>query len=805
MRIKAISFLLLPAVVVSGLLYFQPSERHEHSESPDVAQDWFYLQRAYPFDSIPSHLVDVARKQALHLRNLYRGILSGSWVEKGPFNIGGRVTSIDGVSDSLIYVGTANGGLFRMVRSGSSYIFESLTDGLPSLSVGDVTVDPHNPATVYLGLGEVNASGDSYQGDGIYVSRDGGNTWEYLGLREGKYIADIVVHPYDSSILYACVTGGLYSSDTVRGVFRSSDGGRTWEHVLFVSDSTACIDLVVVPSGLDVRIYAAMWERKRGPGYRHFGGPTSGIYRSMDGGDTWEELTSGLPDAAGRIGITAPTSDTLYALYCDSMGYYFDGVYKSTDGGDSWSRLSSSPDPYYFGSYYCWWFGNIYAQPGNPDVVYALGLDLWRTADGGASWQRITYMADWFDVHVDQHAIWVSPSDSSFVVLGNDGGVYVSTDWGANFSHLKGLPATQYYRIEHDPYTGRIFGGTQDNGTHRSGNPDWEIIYGGDGFWVRVRRDSPNIVFAEYQYGGLGRSRQWGDPGTFEYIDYDFSSDRSNWNTPYILNPLRENVMYLGTYRVWKSTDAGDNWTPISGDLTSGGTISYLDICRADTSIILAGTVEGRLWKYDGNAWTELTKPPLPPRYLTSIRFDDTSCDTFYVSFSGYFWDERSHHVYATYDGGDSFVDLGYNLPDAPVNSLEYYRGILIAGTDFGVYALLDSVWIPLGSNLPMSPVFHLTVSTDTLYAGTHGRGIWAYGLYDLVFAREVARPVSVSFDGREFILSPSMRGKILEIYDISGRRVRGMRVESNRVSVDLPPGTYIYSIGGERGKIVVR
>ncbi len=804
MRGRQAAGFLLPAVLFLGASCSAGGGGGEERESPDVAQDWFYLQRAYPFDSIPSRLVNLARRQAIHLRSAYRGVLSGSWVEKGPFNIGGRVTSIDGVDDSLIYVGTANGGVYRMVKSGAVYTFEPLTDELPSLSVGDVTVDPHNPSRIYVGLGEVNASGDSYYGDGIYVSRDGGSTWEYLGLREGKYIADVVVHPFDSSIIYACVTGGLYSKDTVRGVFRSTDGGSTWEHILFVSDSTSCIDLVVIPSGFDVRIYAAMWERLRGPGIRKFAGPTSGIYRSLDGGNTWERLSSGLPSVAGRIGITAPTPDTLYALYCDSTGYYFDGVYKSTDGGDSWARLSGSPDAYYFSAFYCWWFGNIYATSENPDVVYALGLDLWRSVDGGASWQRITYMSDWFDVHVDQHAIWILPGDSSFIVLGNDGGVYVSTDWGSTFSHQKGLPATQYYRIEHDPYTGRLFGGTQDNGTHRSGNPDWEIIYGGDGFWVRVRRDSPNIVFAEYQYGGLGRSRQWGDPGTFEYIDYDFSSDRSNWNTPYVMNPLNERVMYLGTYRVWKSTDAGDNWIPVSGDLTSGGTISYLDICRVDTSIILAGTVEGRLWKYDGVSWVELIAPPLPQRYLTSIRFSDTSCDTFYVSFSGYFWDERSHHVYASYDGGNSFVDLGYNLPDAPVNSLEYYRGILIAGTDFGVYALLDSTWIPLGSGLPMSPIFHLVVSGDTLYAGTHGRGIWAYGLSELVSVGEVADG-GLRFDGRYLYLPPSMRGKRLSIYDVSGRRVLSVPAEGERIPLNLPAGTYVYSIGGVKGKFIVR
>ena len=779
-------------------------EREDLRESPDVAQDWFYLQRAYPYDSIPWEEVNRARMEAISLRSTYRGVLSGMWVEEGPFNIGGRVTSIDAVNDSIIYIGTADGGLFRMLKTSSGYQFTPLTDNLPALAVGDVTVDPHNPERIYLGLGEVNASGDSYHGDGIYVSEDGGNTWRYLGLREGKYIADILVHPFNPDVLYACVTGALYGKDTVRGVFRSSDGGNTWEHVLFVSDSTACIDMILVPSGLDVTIYAAMWERLRGPDFRHFAGPTSGIYRSTDGGNTWTELTNGLPSVAGRIGITAATPDTLYAFYCDNTGYYFDNIYRSIDGGDTWSPTSGQP---YFTAPYCWWFGSIYADPSNPDVVYALELDLWRTTNGGSTWDQITYMYDYFNVHVDQHAIWVDPTNPDFIVLGNDGGVYVSTDGGSNFTHQKGLDATQYYRIEHDPATDRLFGGTQDNGTHRSGNPDWEIIYGGDGFWVRVRRDSPNIVFAEYQYGGLARSRQWGDPGSFTYIDYDFSSDRTNWNTPYILNPLNEKVMYLGTYRIWRSVNSGDDWSPISGDLTGGSphTISYVEICRADTSILYAGTTDGKLWKYSGGTWTELTKPPLPNRYLTSIKTLPTSCDTFFVSFSGYRWNELISHVYVSYDGGNSFQSLGYNLPDAPVNSLEYYGGVLIAGTDFGVYALMDTTWVPVGDNLPMSAVFHLVLDegTGTLYAGTHGRGIWSFDLNQIIASREALKS-TIRFDGRMLHIPQNLMGRRMEIYSVSGRLVRRIHLNSEKVHLNLNSGTYFYRIGEVEGKIVI-
>ena len=310
-------------------------------------------------------------------------------------------------------------------------------------------MDPSDPQTLYAGTGEVNGGGGSltYGGMGIFKTVDGGNSWASLGLTEAYFISRIAISSFDSQTLYLGAMGKLYGSNDERGVFRSTDGGTNWEQVLFISETTGCIDLAINPSQPNI-LYAAMWQRIRSATSRNYGGVECGLYRSSDGGDSWQELTNGLPNnsaTVGRIGITLSPSNpsVLYAIYADNIGF-FNGVYKTVDGGNSWTR-SNDDDLSSIYSSFGWWFGNIRVAPDDPDEVYALGLPIYRSTNGGASWSNISS-----GMHVDQHDLWVHPGDDNFILAGNDGGVYLSQNGAASFTKLTDLPITQFYTCEMD-------------------------------------------------------------------------------------------------------------------------------------------------------------------------------------------------------------------------------------------------------------------------------------------------------------------------------------------------------------------
>ena len=414
---------------------------------------------------------------------------SAAWEFGGPVNLGGRISAVamHASEAATIYIGAASGGIFKSENSGFSW--EPVFDDAMSLSIGDVEIAPSDPDVLYVGTGESNAGGGSlaYDGFGVYRSGDAGSTWDYIGLEESGSIGRVVIHPSDPDIVYVAAMGRLFSNNTERGVFKSTDGGQTWEKVLFKTDSTGAIDLVMHPQDPDI-LYAALWERVRKPDRRNYGGPSGGIFKTTDGGSTWTELSNGLPSPSpyvGRIGIDISKSDpdVLYAIYADNIGY-FEGVYKTTDGGNSWFQTNDGELSNMYSSF-GWWFGRIYIDPTNPDIVYPIGLDLYKTSNGGNSYSNISE-----SVHVDQHDIVAHPSDNESLVLGNDGGIYLSGNGGISWTHLENLPVMQFYTCEVDEqHPERLYGGAQDMGTNRTltgALDDWHSIFGGDGFYVLV-------------------------------------------------------------------------------------------------------------------------------------------------------------------------------------------------------------------------------------------------------------------------------------------------------------------------------
>jgi photosystem II stability/assembly factor-like uncharacterized protein len=719
-------------------------------ESEKRPGEWFLIQRAYPEWKINYDVLDQARLRAQEMRGALAGRPQLAWKAAGPTNVGGRVAdvAVDPRSSDTIYVGSASGGILKSVDGGITW--DEIFDDQPSLAIGAVTVDPNNPRTVYVGTGEPNAGGGSvtYGGMGVFRSTDGGGTWESIGLENSKYIGRIVVDPTDSDRIFAAANGGLFSTNPERGVYRSSDRGQTWENVLYLNDSTGAVDLAINPIHPDT-LYAAMWMRKRGPDYRLFGSDDCGLYRSTDGGDSWHELTGGLPSGpnVGRIGVSVCASSprTLYAIYADATGYFL-GVYKSQDGGDAWTRTNDGGFTFFYSSY-GWWFGNVRVDPTNPDKAFAMGITMYRTTSGGATWSRV---AD--ATHVDNHAMYIDPSNPNWIILGDDGGIFISTNGGSVWSKSYDLPITQFYTIHADfsnPL--RIYGGTQDNSTVRTltgSVSDWDVILGGDGFYCLVDPTNSDVIYAEYQWGGLHKSTDLGSSWD-EVLNGINSGDRRNWSTPVVMDPSNRNTLYYGTYRLYRTTNGAASWAPISSDLTNGpgpgnitfGTVTTIAVAPSDSNVIYVGTDDSNVWvTLDGGSGWNRISDVLPYRWVTRVAVDHHDALTAYVTFSGFKWDSPLPHVYRTTDAGATWQDISADLPEAPVNVIvvdSLYPSVLYLGTDVGAFYSTDvgSTWAPLGMDLPNCYIADMVLHnpTRTLVAGTYGRSAFTLNVTEIV------------------------------------------------------------------------
>ena len=820
----------LTVILLSALLGFyvhQLNQKDQHQEPAQKPGDWFFLQRAFPHNDINHEVYQAAVKQAAEERKANKALKSsGGWEFAGPLNIGGRVTAVamhPGEMETF-YIGAASGGVFKTTDAGDSW--SPIFDDQPTLSIGDIALAPSDPNIIYVGTGEANAGGGSvsYEGLGIFKSENGGETWQPLGLEASGSIGRLAIHPEDPDICYVAAMGRMFSENSQRGVFRTTDGGQSWEQVLYLNDSTGAIDIILNPQNPDI-VYAAMWERVRRPDRRSYGGPSCGIYRSTDGGDTWQELTNGLPTGSnvGRIGITISPSDPdiLYSIYADKIGY-FEGVYKTLNGGDTWQPTNdgSLSNMYYS---YGWWFGRIRVDPVNPDIVYGIGFDLYKTSNGGNSWSNIS---GW-NVHVDQHGLNAHPENNNFVVLGNDGGVYISENGGNSFTHLENLPITQYYTCEMDyQYPERLYGGTQDNGTNRTMTgslTDWNAIYGGDGFYVLVNPENNQYVYAESQYGGLGRSTNGGSSFSSATSGISYS-DRFNWMSPLVFDPNDPSILYFAGNRVYKSTNHAASWTAISSDLSNGpgqynqtfGTVTTLSVSPWNGDVIYAGTDDGNVWvtQTGGEGWTNISDE-LPVRWITRVAADPWDEATAYVTLSGYRVDEYLPHVFRTTDFGETWEDVSGDLPELPVNDIIIDPDLaeaLYVATDAGVYVSWNGGehWGMLGAEMPVVPVCDLKFHDGErmLLAATYGRSMYKVYIDDYVGTRVIQHesrsleifpnPVSGQI---QVSLPERVENPEFTIFDLSGRKIRKGRMDGGRLDVSgLQSGNYVLTIESGSG-----
>lgn len=726
-----------------------PPEPEKGAPGPQP-NDWFWRQRAYPSGSIDYDAVAKAAAQARVMRSGKRGKNRVRWELVGPTNTGGRITDVEIDQNDRILIGTAFGGVWTSTDQGASWM--PIFDGLPSLAIGDIALAPSNHDVIYVGSGEANGGGNTYGGTGVYKSVDGGATWLPAGLPDSRFIGRIVVHPSDPDLVYVAAMGELYGPTPDRGLYRSRDGGFNWEKVLFVSERAGFIDAAIDPLQPDT-VYAVSWDRERGPGSRVMGGVDCGIWRSQDGGDTWTRLGGGLPapaDDVGRIGIAVAPSDpqTLYAIYADQVGF-FDGLYKSTDGGDAWTRVNDAALQNMYANF-GWFFGNVRVHPEDPDTVFAMGQTLWVSGNGGASWKEYhTILAEQIGqvpqnqrVHVDHHGLAFSPNDANVIVLGNDGGAYVSAGENLRFAKRFELPITQFYAAKIDPnIDGRYYGGTQDNGTIRT--PDgrldgWELVLGGDGFRIEIDpRDSGNF-YVEFQFGGLFQVQNGQYTSARSALD---PNDRFNWNSPMALDPSNPDNFYFGGNRLYATSSGVTNLTPISGDLSNGpgsgnlafGTSTAIAVAPSDGNVIYVGLDDGNLWVTPdrGGEWIKINAG-LPERWVTSVAVDPRDADVAYVSFSGYPQVDFAPHLFRTEDRGQTWVDVSGNLPNAPVNDVvvdNVNPDTLYAATDMGVFFRrgLDRPWRVLGAGLPLVATLDLDLHGPSrrLAAATFGRSMY--------------------------------------------------------------------------------
>lgn len=644
----------------------------------------------------------------------------------GPAVMSGRITAVDAVAgDRLtIYAGTAGGGLWKSVDGGLQFkpIFDKYNQ-----SIGAVTVDPANAATIWVGTGETWVRNSVSVGDGIYRSTDGGENWARLGLDATERIARIVVDPRDANTVLACATGHMSDDHPDRGVYRTKDGGKTWEKVLYVAPDVGCADLAIDPQTPNV-LYAGMWQFRRTPSFFTSGGPKGGLFRSTDGGSTWQPVRKGLPTGdIGRIAIAIASSkpNVVYAAIEATKT----ALYRSDDRGESWTEVNASSlvnsRPFYF--------SRMVVDPVNADRVYKMGQIAAVSNDGGKTFSGLGGLSVFgSSYHSDVHDIWVNPKNTEQMIVGTDGGVYMSLDRGATWRFVASLPVGQFYHVSYDmEWPFNVYGGLQDNSSwfgpsKRSGgipNRLWQSLSGGDGFWAFADPTDPDVIYDEIQGGNLFRVRR----STLESKDIKPSPQkgepdyRFNWNTPIHLSATRPGTLYYGAQFLFRSRDQGESWERISPDLTtndpakqrqteSGGltpdnstaenhcTIFAIGESPKNADVIWAGTDDGNLQvtRNGGRTWSNVAGDlPGVPRFtwVSSIepgRFDEGAA---YVTLDGHLTGDMKPYVFRTTDFGKSWQALatpdvkGYAhvVKQDPVN-----RDLIFLGTEFGLFISID-------------------------------------------------------------------------------------------------------------------
>ena len=679
----------------------------------------------------------------------------------GPAVMGGRISAIDAVTKDprIIYIGSAGGGIWKSTTGGT--LFKSVFDKY-NQSIGALAIDQSNPDIIWCGTGESNMRNSVSIGSGLYKSTDAGENWTKIGLDSSEHISRIAINPKNHDEVYVAVPGPLWSDSRNRGLYKTTDGGKTWSNILYINEKTGCAEVLINPLNPEI-IYASTWEFRRKPYSFSSGGKGSAVYKSTDGGKTWNKLTKGLPATEfGRVALAlAPSKpDNLFAIVEAKKT----SLYLSTDGGASWTEQGSNNNvegrPFYFSV--------IAVDPSDPMRVYRPAWSLSISEDGGKSFKEGGYQGGW--VHSDHHALWINPNNPSHLLLGTDGGVYMSMDKGNNWLFLNSIPVSQFYHVQIDdasPYN--VYGGLQDNGSWMTGsqsiggidNGDWINVGFGDGFWVQPDPMDKDVLYSEYQGGHASRVNK----KTNEYLDIQpqpFQGEaklRFNWNTPLYVG-VSSKKLYMGSQYLHRSSNQGRTWERISPDLTtndpakqkqeeSGGvttdnssaenhcTIFTIAESPLDENMIWVGTDDGNLQlsTNNGKSWTKVNQyiTGMPSQcWVSSIEPSRYDKNVVYATFENHMYGDMNTYCYRSGDLGRTWKQLnstdlhaGYahKIKEDIVN-----RNLLFLGTEFGLYVSIDGgeSWAQMNAKIPNCAVRDIQVDSKTndLILATHGRGI---------------------------------------------------------------------------------
>ena len=717
----------------------------------------------------------------------------------GPAIMGGRIADVEGVpgDPNVVYVASASGGLWKTTNGGVTW--KPIFERQGTFSIGDIALAPSNPEVVWVGTGESNVRNSVSFGDGVYKSTDGGKTWQHMGLKDTERISAIATHPQNPDIVYIGALGHAFGPNDERGVFMTTDGGKTWTKTLFIDNQHGVADLEIDPTNPNI-LYAGMWSFERKPWTHRSGSEKGGVYKSIDGGRTWNKLTNGLPKLMGRIGVrVAPSNPNVVYVIVESK----DGtLYRSDDRGENFRNVSKNTDIVSRGFYYT----RVRVDPTNENHIFAVASTLYTSVDGGRTFRSITGRT-----HIDYHALWLDPKNPKRMWHGQDGGIAVTYDGGETWEAVYNIPLGQFYQIHADnrlPFY-NVMGGLQDNGSWTGPsrtrepagimNDDWRMVSFGDGFYVINNPDNPdqylsesqgaNIVFTDFVTREQQLINPWGrGSGGGPAAGHKY---RFNWNSPIVFSPHEKTTVYLAGNVVFKTPDFGKTWEQISPDLTTndpeklkdaGGPIaienSTAEYHSTIISIAESPIQKGQIWvgTDDGNLqlttdggknWSNLIKNVSGPGAnspVSHVEPSRTDASTTYISFDRHMFDDFRPYIFKTTDSGKSWTNISGNLPAKAyvqvVREDPKNRNLLYAGTELGLFASYSGgkEWIPLNlKNLPNVAVHDILVHPreNDLILATHGRSIW---IFDDATAIQQMTPQILNSNAHLFSVRPALR-----------------------------------------------
>ncbi|MBK8646636.1 MAG: hypothetical protein IPN16_08885 [Gemmatimonadetes bacterium] len=686
----------------------------------------------------------------------------------GPANMSGRMADIEGVAGdpSILYAGSASGGIWKSLNAGTTWT--PIFDKQSVQSIGDLAVDPTNHEVVYVGTGEGNVRNSVSFGDGVYKTTDGGRTWTHLGLRDTRHIPRVVINPKDPRKVYVAAIGHAFGPNEERGVFMTEDGGETWKKSLYTDNRHGASDLDIDPQNPNI-LYAGLWYFDRKQWTHRSGDENGGVYRSTDGGRSWQKMTKGLPKLMGRIGIkVAPSSPNVVYVVAETREGY---VFRSDDHGETWHKVSDNAHTLGRGFYYA----DLRVDPQNADRLYTLGMSYMVSIDGGSNFKAVTG-----NFHGDHQTMWIDPLNPKRLYMGDDGGLNVSYDQGKTWEWFQNLPVGQFYQLSYDmrePFY-HVAGGLQDNGVWTGPSrtrgaavmaTDWRFIQNGDGYYAVSHPDDPDHFLSDYQAGGIQATnlktyeQREASPQVKRMDGYSADSNavRFNWNAPIVQSPHDKRVVYFAGNIVYRSTDWGKSWTALSGDLSKNdksrlgdaggpilkentvaeyyGNVYSLAESPVQKGVIWAGTDDGnvQVTQDDGKSWVNVAPNVAgigADAVVSGIEPSRTAAGTAYVAFERHMMDDFRPYVYKTTDFGRTWSNISGNLPAAAyvqvIREDPKNPNLLYAGTEFGLYVSWTggTSWTRLRlKNLPSVAIHEVLVHPrdNDLVLATHGRAIW--------------------------------------------------------------------------------